>query len=185
MRRKVCVAEEEFYKNKNASYFTKLYLYFTKTLHLSEQQMKQFICICQNEKGSMFNIFDLVTPEYNQIVKNWLVIHSDKGSYYQHLTESMRYMYEFCKTKRIKSLDVYIKHWGVSHLISGRLNENIAFALGLQNVELTKPEKSLIQFKFLRHIEAYKDRFEREEKLRNYIEKNIEKINRWLKFNYG
>ena len=93
--------------------------------------------------------------------------------------DSVKNIVKFCKHKKINKLESYITNWGVTHYISGVLNDNVAYALKLQDVSLSKPEKFMIR-KFLKNVPLIKERLEREGRLKTLLESEIQQAKEML-----
>lgn len=158
-------------------FYCMLLKYFTNDLKFNtDGKIKQFIAVCAKFTENRFDPFQLNSNEYLEIFKSWYKVHANNAAYYVNISESFKYIYKFCCDKDIKTLDEYVKKWAVSHLISGVLNENIAYVLGVQNLQLSKPEKLSINNRFLKHANIIKERIDREAKLKNVLNEGVEDV---------
>lgn len=170
-----------FEDSDHYKYFCLLYAYFKNGLKFkTANKIKKYILICVKETGHNFNPFLLNTAEYRNIVLDWKNKNSNRGQYFINLNESFKRIYKFCVDKDILTLDDYIKKWAVSHVSSGIINENIAYALNVHKLVLSKPEIMFINKKFLKHVKMIEERIARESKLREILEEGIEDIKKKL-----
>jgi len=114
-----------------------------------------------------------MSDEYMRAYDEWADIHENKHAYRKHILKSIQDVYTFCREQDIKDLREYVQRWSVSHLTSGVLDENVAYALKVHDAQLTKPEKRLIKKKYLDKVVEIEERMKREKELRKFIEKNI------------
>jgi hypothetical protein len=142
----------------------------------TSNKIKKFIEICAKETGENFSPFLLNSREYLNIVSDWKIKNSNRGLYYININESFKKIYKFCVDKNISSLDEYVKKWAVSHVSSGIINENIAYALNVHKLSLSKPEIMFINKKFLKHVKMIEERVARESKLKDILKEGIEDI---------
>ncbi len=167
----------KFNESQYYSFFNMLIKYFTNDLKFdSDTKIKQFVSVCAKYTESNFDPFKLNSREYLDIFTSWYKVHANSGTYYINITESFKNIYKFCVDKNIKTIEEYVTKWAVSHLISGVLNENIAFFLGVHKLELTKPEKLSINKRFLKHIDLISERINRDSNLKSVLNEGLEDI---------
>jgi len=168
---------KKFEESENYQFYYSLCYYFREKLKItSDLKIAQFIEVCARETGARFNPFELTSLEYLEIFKEWFLKNSNKGAYLMNVNESFKKIYKFCSDKNIVSLEEYTKKWGVSHLVSGILNENVAYVLGVHKLTLTKPEVTMINKKFLKHLKSIEERINRENNLKKVLSEGIEDI---------
>lgn len=172
---------ENFEKSGHYKYFCLLCNYFKNDLKFKTiAKIKKYIAICVKDTGHNFNPFLLHTTEYRNIVSDWKNKNSNRGLYYINVNESFKKIYKFCVDKDISTLEEYTKKWAVSHVSSGIINENIAYALDVHKLPLSKPEIMFINKKFLKHVKMIEERIARESKLREMLKDGIEDIKKKL-----
>ncbi len=142
----------------------------------SDSKIKKFIEVCVKYTGNHFDPFQLNSLEYLEIFKEWYKVNVNHGAYYNNIQESFGKIYKFCVDKELETLDEYIRKWAVSHIISGILNDNVAYKLGVQNLPLTKPEVLSISKKFLKHAHLIEERIQRDKKLQKILTDGIEDV---------
>lgn len=175
------VSVESFEENPHFQFYCSLIYYFSKVLKFaSDAKIKKFISVCVQQTGTNFNPFLLSSPEYLHIFTEWYKVHANNGAYYININNSFQKLFKFCSDKKIKSIEEYTKRWAVSHIISGVLNENIAYMLGLQNLKLTSPEVLSIKNKFLKHANLIGERIDRDEKLKSILEYGVNDLSNKL-----
>ena len=168
---------EKFNEGKYYSYYCSLRKYLMNDLKLtSDNKIKKFIEVCAKNTGNHFDPFQLNSPEYLHIFKEWYRVNANNGSYYINIQESFNKIFKFCVDKDLDTLEDYVKKWSVSHIISGVLNDNIAFSLGVHKLTLSKPEILSINKKFLRHIKLIDERIQRDKKLSSILVDGIEDV---------
>ena len=151
--------------------------YLTTELKLNtDGKVKKFIAVCAKYTGERFDPFQLNSTEYLEIFKEWFSKNSTDAAYFMNINESFRNIYKFCADKNLETLEEYTKKWSVSHLISGVLNENIAYALKVHELPLSKPEVLSINKKFLKHSKMIRDRIQRDKKLNRVITEGIQDV---------
>ena len=176
--------EKWFLESHYYGYYCLLLKYFTNDLKMTSiKQIKTFISVCAKNTGSSFSEYSLITPEYAELFNIWYRKNSNEGSYFTNIQECFRNVYKFCSNKGIRSVEEYVSKWGVSHLVSGILDENIAYAMGLGKKELSKPEQVMIGKKFGRHIKQIEERIAREDKLREELEEGLKDLKKKLGWN--
>lgn len=136
----------------------------------------KFIKVCGKQLGSSFNPFELMTEEYMNVYNKWLSVHGSAESYKENIKNSIQYIYDFCRDKDITSIEEYTKRWSVSHIVSGILEENVAYILGVQELYLTKPEKKLIKKKYMDNVLDIKARLERDKEILDFIIDALDKV---------
>ncbi len=161
-------------------YFCKVAKYLNDYLGDDDKKQKEFISVCAKCLGNSFSPFSLDTEEYKATYEKWLKVHGSMFSYKEDIMMSLRYLYGFCKNNEIYSLKEYVQKWGVTHFISGKLNENLAVYLGLHEINMSRPEKSILKRKFFKNVEIIKERIEREVQIKEFIENKVAKINQKL-----
>lgn len=172
---------KKFEESKHFEFYCSLRRYFMNELKIdSDRKIKKFIEVCAKELGQTFDPFNLGSVEYKEIFKNWLKKNADKGAYFVNINESFRRIYKFCVDRNIKSINEYTNKWAVSHIVSGILDENIAYMFGVHKLELSRPEKLFINKKFLNHVKLIEERIQREVKLKTILSEGVEDINKKL-----
>jgi hypothetical protein len=171
----------KFEESDHFEFFCALRYYFMEKLKIkSDRNIKKFIEVCVKETGENFSPFQLNSPEYLHIFKEWYKKNSNKGLYFISINESFKNIYKFCSDKKIETLEEYTKKWAVSHIISGILNENIAYALGVHELVLSKPEVMMINKKFLKNKKLIQERIDRELKLKTVLSEGIQDLKKKL-----
>ena len=125
----------------------------------------------------------MITPEYAELFNIWYRKNSNEGAYLLNIAEGFRNIYKFCANKNIGSVEEYVNRWGVSHLVSGILDENIAYVLGFGERELSKPEALLINKKFVKNKKMIEQRIAREPRLREDLEEGLKDLKKKLGWN--
>lgn len=171
--------EEEFNESEFFKFFYALSKHFKSVLKFNDIKTKQYISVCAKIHGSNFSPWKLNTTEYLEDFASWYKINSSLDTYMRSVKESIHTIVIFCKKKKIRKLDDYIKNWGITHYISGVLNDNVAYAMGLHEVVLTKPEKFMIK-KFLKNVPMIKERIEREGRLNTLLEAELKQAKEML-----
>lgn len=165
--------EEEFNDSKYFNFFYMLTKYFKTQLKFNDTKVKQFVSIIFHLHPNDFDPWKLNSPDYLEDFKAWYKVNSSRDAYIENVRESFRDIVKFCKQKNIKRLDEYIKSWGVTHYINGKLNDNVAYVLKLHEQTLSKPEKFMIK-RFLKNVPMIKERIEREGRLKTVIEEEVQ-----------
>lgn len=185
---KICMAckgracntdEDSFNESQHFGYFNMLSNYFKKQLKFTDKQVGQFIGVCAKLKESNFDPWQLHSSGYLEEFKEWYKVNRNKDAYINNVKESIVNIVKFCKVKKIKNLNDYVNTWGVTHYISGKLNDNVAFMLGLHEVTMTKPEKFMLK-KYLKNVQLIKERVEREGRLKEVLESGIKQAKEML-----
>lgn len=171
--------EEEFNESEFFKFFYALSKHFKSVLKFNDVKTKQYISVCAKIHGSNFSPWKLNTTEYMEAFASWYKINSSLDTYMRSVKESIHTIVNFCKKKKIRKIEDYIKNWGVTHYISGILNDNVAYAMGLHEVNLAKPEKFMIK-KFLKNVPMIKERIEREGRLNILLEAEIKQAKEML-----
>jgi RNase H-fold protein (predicted Holliday junction resolvase) len=172
---------ENFNEGQYYPFYCSLRKYLMNDLKLSsDNKIKKFIEVCAKYTGNHFDPFQLNSPEYLHIFTEWYRVNANDGAYYNNIKESFGKIYKFCSDKELQTLEEYVKKWSVSHIISGILNENIAFALGVHKLPLTRPEVMSINKKFLKHVKLIDERISRDLKLQNLLASGIEDVRKKL-----
>lgn len=167
----------KFNESQYYPFFAMLIKYFENDLKFDgDTKIKQFVSVCAKYTENRFDPFKLNSGEYLEIFTSWYKVHANTGAYYININESFNNIYKFCDDKDIKTIEEYVRKWAVSHLISGVLNENVAYALGVHNLELSKPEKLSINKRFLKHADLIKERIDRDAKLRTVLKEGLEDL---------
>lgn len=168
---------DTFKESQYYSYYHSLRKYLVNDLKLStDNKIKKFISVCAKYTGNHFDPFQLNSPEYLHIFKEWYKVNANNGSYYINIQESFNKIFKFCADKELSTLEEYTKKWSVSHIISDVLNDNIAFCLGVHKLSLTKPEIISINKKFLKHVKLIEERIQRDKKLHSILLDGMEQV---------
>jgi hypothetical protein len=171
--------QKDFEESTHFKFFYMLCKYFKNELKFNDIKIKQYIEISAFIHKNTFDPWKLNSPEYINEFKSWYKINSSKDAYLNSIKESINYVIKFCQKKKIKTIESYIKNWGVTHYTSGILNDNVAYAFGLQDVTLSKPEKFMLR-RFIKNIPMIKERLEREGRLKTLIEAEVQKAKEML-----
>lgn len=169
-----------FNSSKYYNYFCRVVIFLDEYVGKDENKQKEYISVCAKEFGNDFSPFSLDSSHYKAAYEKWVKVNGSVFSYTENIIKSCRYVYKFCKENKIYNLEDYIKKWGVSHFISGRLNENLAVFLNLHEINMSKPEKTILNRRFLKNVKLIKERIERENRVKNVIKKNAAKIQQKL-----
>jgi len=163
------------------NYYVGLSLYLREYLGKRKYKHIRFINVCAKELGARFDPFQLKSEEYKKVYEEWESINGSPEKYKRNVLDSIQFIYDFCKTKNIKELDKYRNTWSVTHLISGKMNENVAFMLGVQKNTYTKPETKLLKQKYLNHLDDIEERLKEDKELREIIETQLEIVQKRLR----
>ena len=174
-------SEEEFNNSEFFKFFYALSKHF-KTLKFNDIKTRQYVEVCAKMQGGNFSPWKLNTQEYYDSFMSWYKINSTKDAYMANVKDCIKTVIKFCKQKKITKLEDYISNWGVTHYISKVLNDNVAYALGLHNIKLTKPEKFMIKT-FLKNVPMIQERIEREGRLKTVLEEEIKQAKEMLIWN--
>jgi len=172
-------SEEDYKESPHFNFFNMLVKYFMKELKFNDLQIKQYVSVCAKLYEGSFDPWKLNSREYLEAFKAWYKINSSADTYLASVRDSVKNIVKFCKHKKINKLEDYITNWGVTHYISGVLNDNVAYALKLQEVTLSKPEKFMVR-KFLKNVPLIKERLEREGRLKTLLESEIQQAKEML-----
>jgi hypothetical protein len=162
------------------AYFAKVARYLNEYLGDDDSKQKEFVAVCAKHFGNGFSPFSLDSESYKSAYEQWLKVHGSVFSYKENILSSCRYVYNFCRENEIYNLPDYVQKWGVTHLISGRLNENLAVFLGLHEINMSRPEKAILKKKFFKNLEIIKERIEREVLIKEFIQSKVAKIRQKL-----
>jgi hypothetical protein len=171
--------EEEFNSSPYVGYFRMLSGYFQNQMKFSDKQIKQYISVCAKLHETSFDPWQLHSHEYLEKFKEWYRVNKNSDAYINNVKHSINEVIKFCKAKKIKNLTDYINSWGVMHYTSGKLNDNVAFMLGLHEVQMTKPEKFMVKT-YLKNVQLIKERVEREGRLKEALESGIQQAKEML-----
>lgn len=161
-------------------YFSKVAKFLSEYVGDDDRKQKEYIAVCAKQFGNGFSPFSLDTESYKAEYEKWIKVNGSLFSYKENIMMSCRYIYSFCKNNEIYTLKEYIQKWGVTHLISGRLNENLAVHLGLHEINMSKPEKAILKRKFFNNLQIIKERIEREVHIKQFMESKVAKIQQKL-----
>jgi hypothetical protein len=170
---------QDFNESKHYNFFNMLLKYFKNELKFNSIQIRQYVTVLAKIHENSFDPWKLDSQEYFNDFKAWYKVNSSKDAYLNNVKESVKTIIKFCKTKKIKKLEDYVKNWGVTHYISGVLNENVAYAIGLHELTLSKPEKFMVK-RFLKNVPMIKERLEREGRLKVLLEDEIKQAKEML-----
>jgi hypothetical protein len=171
-----------FEESKHYSFFNMLANYFKKQMKFNDIKIRQYVSVLAKIHESRFDPWKLNTQDYFDDFKAWYKVNASRDVYLNNVKDSIKNIIKFCKSHRIKTLDDYINKWGVTHYISGTLNENVAYVLGLHNVTMSKPEKFMIR-RFLKNVPMIKERIEREGQLKVILEEYTHQAKEMLIWN--
>jgi hypothetical protein len=174
--------EEQFNDSEFFKFFYALNKHFKSTLKFNDKQTMDFIKICSMLQGPSFSPWKLNSQEYYDSFLSWYKINATKDTYIANVKDSIKNVIKFCKQKNITNLEYYIKNWGVTHYISKVLNDNVAYALGLHEIPLSKPEKFMIRA-FLKNVPMIKERISREGRLKTILDTDIKQAKEMLIWN--
>lgn len=158
------------------SYYYSLSDYLDDKVGRDSKKQRKFIQVCEVHYGSRFDPFHLMTDEYMKVYLEWESVNGSDDAYKQHVLKSIQDVYDFCRERDITRLKDYTERWAISHITSGVLDENVAYALKVQDARLSKPEKRIIKKKFLDKLKDIEDRFSRDNELREFIQRNLDTI---------
>ena len=174
------LTEEEFNQDsKFYGFFNLLDKYFKKQLKFNDKKTKTFIQVCSNIHEGNFDPWKLNSQEYLNDFKSWYKVNASASTYLESIKSSVKNIVKFCKQKKITKIEDYVTNWGVTHYISGVLNDNVAYIIGLHELQLTKPEKFMIK-RFLKNLPIIKERIEREKQLEYVLKKEIDDAKKML-----
>lgn len=135
-----------------------------------------YIEICAKNFGSRFSPYELMSSVYWESFEKWRKINENPEAYRRHLAKSLQYVFDFCVDNEIYNLKEYVVKWAVPHIISEKLNENIAYVLEVQGIYFTAPEKKIIKKLYLKNLKHIEERMNDSQDLRVFIENEIAKI---------
>jgi len=161
-------------------YFSKVSKFLSEYVGNDDKKQREYISVCATKLGNEFNPFSLDSERYKMVYEQWVSVNGSMFSYKENIMASCRYIYNFCRINKIYNLDSYIKKWGVSHFISGRLNENLAVFLKLHEINMSKPERTILNKKLFKNLEIIKERINREVLIKQFIENKTAKIEQKL-----
>lgn len=170
----------QFESGRFYGYFSNLNDFLKDKFDYSDAKIRQYISVVSKMEGEKFDPFKLDSDEYMDTFKDWLRVNQSENAYKINIFNSCQHIYNFCKDRNIYTLNEYTKKWGVSHFISGKLNENVAFLLGLHNLTFTKPEKLALTKPFLKNTGLISERMERETAIKSFIQRNLRKVEKKL-----
>lgn len=172
-------SETDFNESTYYGFFNMLLKYFKYEMKFNDIQIRQFVEVSAKIHESRFDPWKLNSPEYLESFKVWYKVNRSKDAYLANVKESIRDIVKFCKQKKIKKLEEYVTSWGVTHYINGKLNDNVAYMIGLHEVQLSKPEKFMLK-KYLKIVPLIKERIEREGRLKVLLEHEVEQAKEML-----
>jgi hypothetical protein len=164
-----------------SSYYHSLSSYLYDQVSSKGRVHHKFLTICANEYGSRFDPFELMSSPYLDVYQNWLSINESPESYRKNILKSITFIYDFCVDRDIKTLKKYARSWSASHIISGKMNENVAVILKVHDLKFSKPEKKLLNTKFLKKVKHIQERLEYDTELKKYIESQLGTVIKRLK----
>jgi hypothetical protein len=173
--------EDDFLESRFYNFFEGLTKYFELKCKFGDKDIKKYIRICVRQKGNLFNAYDLGSDEYANLVKDWQNVHGNKNLYNKKIVDSFNGIFSFCMKKKIYSLRTYVKEWGLQHLVSDRITDNVAYALGVHKLTLSSIDKMMIHKKFLKNVDIIKDRLENNPDLKELLQVQIKDIQEKLK----
>lgn len=172
----------EYYAEQSyANYFEEVSYKLTKLLRDSDKNVKNYLRICHINFGDSFDPYKLLSEEYQDAFRVWLSQNRSKSDYIRKINDSFDYIYNFCIKNKIETLNEYTRIWGVNHLLSGKITENVAFAIGIHKNNLSKPEKMALEKKFLKNLKVIEERLIREKRIGRLIEEEKQKLEILLK----
>lgn len=175
------IKEEDFDKSRYHNFFLSLNNFFKTKLKFNDKKIVQYIDVCAKIQGNNFNCFELNSEKYLEDFKQWYEINSSLKNYYKDIKECIDNIVEFCKKNNVRTLEKYILNWGITQYIANKLNDNVAFYLGLHKLELSKPEKFMIK-KFLKNVHMTEERIKRDKKLQETLESEVKEAKEKLRF---
>ena len=174
--RKYDKGKDYFLEQSYAKYFDEVAYKLTKLLRDSDKNVKNYIRICHINFADTFDPYKLLSEEYQDSFRVWLSQNRSKSDYIRKINESFDFIYNYCIKNKIQTLNEYTRIWGVSHLLSGKISENVAFAIGVHKNNLSKPEKMALEKKFLKHLKVIEERLIREKRIGMLIEEEKQKL---------
>lgn len=178
--RKYSVTKGMFDSGKFYKYFVGLCIFLETNIGTDVVKQKEYVSVVAKLSGSQFDPFLLDSDAYQKMYKEWFAINGSMFSYKNDILKSCKFVFRFCRDNKIYNLKDYVNKWGVSHFISGKLNENLAFKLGLHEINMTKPEMSILKSKYLKNVNLIEQRLKRENSIDDFINKKMAKIEQWL-----
>lgn len=178
--RKYALTKGMFDSGKYYKYFVGLCIFLENNIGKDINKQREYVAVVAKLSGVQFDPFLLESDTYQKMYKEWLTVNGSMFSYKNDILKSCKYVFKFCRENEIYNIQDYVKKWGVSHFIAGKLNENVAYKLGLHEINMTKPETNMLKSKYLKNVSLIEQRLKRENNINDFITKKLAKIEQWL-----